>query len=256
MKPKATKQDRKQAPMKGNAQSKPNKTVRDGSAPQVAKILKLDERPPGPTDEAAIAFGVVRGVMMEAFVIDKYTSIKSSAGAAPGINEYLSILHEIVKQVNNNDLTAIEVKLIGQAFALSAVFDDMVMKASQCARMDQLELFMRLALKAQNQSRSTLQALAEIKRPMHTVFAGQANFSNGPQQINNGAQQSGAESREFQKNTESLKNKLSDPYEQKEKLDTPAAGEASRCGQELATMGAIHRPENESWQGQIVQECR
>ena len=46
------------------------------------------------------------------------------------------------------------------------------------------ERYMRLALKAQGQCRATLETLAAIKNPP-VVFARQANFANGPQQVNN-----------------------------------------------------------------------
>jgi hypothetical protein len=43
---------------------------------------------------------------------------------------------------------------------------------------------MRLALKVQNQSRSTVETLAGLKSPP-PLFARQANVTTGPQQINN-----------------------------------------------------------------------
>ena len=48
------------------------------------------------------------------------------------------------------------------------------------------DTYMRLALKAQAQCRSTLEALAEIKNPRPVSFVKQANIANGPQQVNNG----------------------------------------------------------------------
>jgi hypothetical protein len=44
---------------------------------------------------------------------------------------------------------------------------------------------MRMALRAQNQCRTTLETLAGIKNPP-VVYAKQANVTTGPQQINNG----------------------------------------------------------------------
>ena len=51
----------------------------------------------------------------------------------------------------------------------------------------QYETYLRLALKAQNQSRMTLETLATLKNPP-VVFAKQANINqgNGNQQVNNG----------------------------------------------------------------------
>jgi hypothetical protein len=44
---------------------------------------------------------------------------------------------------------------------------------------------MRVALKAQNQCRMTLETLATVTNP-RVVYAKQANIANGPQQVNNG----------------------------------------------------------------------
>jgi len=44
---------------------------------------------------------------------------------------------------------------------------------------------MNMALKAQSQSRSTIQALTELKYPKQATFVKQANISNGHQQVNN-----------------------------------------------------------------------
>lgn len=47
------------------------------------------------------------------------------------------------------------------------------------------ETNMRMALRAQNQCRTTLETLAGIKNPP-VVYARQANVTTGPQQVNNG----------------------------------------------------------------------
>jgi hypothetical protein len=44
---------------------------------------------------------------------------------------------------------------------------------------------MQLALKAQNQSRATLQALVQLKQPSQITFVKQANIAQGHQQVNN-----------------------------------------------------------------------
>jgi hypothetical protein len=44
---------------------------------------------------------------------------------------------------------------------------------------------MRMALRAQNQCRATLQTLAAIKNPP-VVFANRANIASGPHPVNNG----------------------------------------------------------------------
>ncbi len=48
-----------------------------------------------------------------------------------------------------------------------------------------VERYMKLALKAQSQCRSTLQAISKIKNPMIVGYVRQANVAYGPQQVNN-----------------------------------------------------------------------
>jgi len=48
------------------------------------------------------------------------------------------------------------------------------------------EIYLRLALKAQAQCRTTVETLVEMKNPRPVAFVSQANISNGPQQVNNG----------------------------------------------------------------------
>jgi hypothetical protein len=57
---------------------------------------------------------------------------------------------------------------------------------SQTGNLDASETYMRLALRAQSQSRSTLETLSVVKNPPAIAFVKQANIANGPQQVNNG----------------------------------------------------------------------
>ena len=50
--------------------------------------------------------------------------------------------------------------------------------------MENLDRYLRLALKAQSQCRATLETLAVIKNPP-VVYVRQANVTTGPQEVNN-----------------------------------------------------------------------
>ena len=89
------------------------------------------------------------------------------------------------EQVENGDLQYCEAMLVGQAHALQAIFMNLARRAVHQEYLKQWEAYLRMALKAQNQSRMTLETLATIKNPP-VVFAKQANIANGHQQINNG----------------------------------------------------------------------
>ena len=73
--------------------------------------------------------------------------------------------------------------LISQAQSLNAMFCDLAIKANNQKFIDNMDKFLRLALKAQSQCRATLETLANIKNPP-IVFAKHANIAHH-QQINN-----------------------------------------------------------------------
>ena len=75
--------------------------------------------------------------------------------------------------------------LTAQAHTLDAVFNRRARSSANCKYVNHIEAYLRLALKAQNQCRATIEALAAIKNPQQVAFVRQANISNGPQQVNN-----------------------------------------------------------------------
>ena len=86
---------------------------------------------------------------------------------------------------NNGDMKLPEAMLMNQAVALQSLFARLTERGIQQDHMPHLEGFMRLALRAQNQCRATLETLAAIKNPP-VIFAKQANINHGNQQVNNG----------------------------------------------------------------------
>jgi hypothetical protein len=101
--------------------------------------------------------------------------------------ETFSVMKEEVKKVQDGDLSGIEATLTAQAITLDKIFIEMARRAASNMGeyMPAMETYMKLALKAQTQCRTTLQTLAEIKNPQPVSFVKQANISHGPQQINN-----------------------------------------------------------------------
>jgi hypothetical protein len=105
-----------------------------------------------------------------------------------GENIDLPSLAEILKNqadaIHRNDMKNVEAMLINQSVALQNLFARLSEKALFADYVPTFETMMKLALRAQNQCRATLQTLAEIKNPP-VVIARQANVTSGPQQINN-----------------------------------------------------------------------
>jgi hypothetical protein len=93
----------------------------------------------------------------------------------------LAALPELLKQVEGlkaGDLSQIEAMLFSQATATQAIFNHLASFSSvllqgptaNAKSAEKAIALMQLALKAQNQSRQTLTALAEIKNPKRAVF--------------------------------------------------------------------------------------
>lgn len=69
---------------------------------------------------------------------------------------------EQTDKVAGGDMTSLESMLTAQAFALNVMFNDFAKRANNEST-HATETYLRLALKAQNQSRATIVTLAEVK---------------------------------------------------------------------------------------------
>lgn len=152
-----------------------------------------------------------------------------------GIPELTIALTRLVESARSGTENS-ERTLLAQANLLDAVFTSLMGRAARGGTFDPCSIeMMRLALKAQNQCRSTLEAVAAIKNPASTLFARQANFAHGHQQINNGMPASVA-----RVGNETLPNELLE-YDHGELLDTSKTDAASEADPVMATVGTIDR---------------
>ena len=100
-----------------------------------------------------------------------------------------------IEKIQSNDLSGVEAMLIAQAIGLQNLYTQMVTRAAKSGTAEALNTLGALGLRAQSQSRATLQTLIDLKQPrVTTVFAKSANVANGgPQQVNiSGAAVAGA----------------------------------------------------------------
>lgn len=75
--------------------------------------------------------------------------------------------------------------LIAQAHTLDGLFAKLASHALTSTDLSRFVRYMKLALRAQAQSRTTLQTLGEIKSPKQFAYVGQANIGNQVQVNNN-----------------------------------------------------------------------
>lgn len=131
-----------------------------------------------------LARAVLRPAVTSAMVAREYHQYKFSE------LDLMSLVGELeaqAKTVISGDMGRPEAILSSQAHALDAIFAELSRRAIDNIRRGNADVgdrFLRLGLKAQGQCRATLETLGNLKNPP-VVYARQANFANGPQQVNN-----------------------------------------------------------------------
>jgi hypothetical protein len=146
----------------------------------------------------------------------------------------VSALSEQTAAVNKGDLGRGEAMLAAQAHTLDAIFNNLAQRAAAnvgAGYLEATETYMKLALRAQSQARSTWEAVSAIQNPPIARYVGQANVAHGPQQVNNGSRV---------RETEIPQNQL---LEEKDgqRLDTRAAGAAGGTHSDMEAVGAVDR---------------
>jgi len=181
---------------------------------------------PGETKDQAIARKLISPDIMAACTMHYFHDTESKSTVS--ITDRADALCAQVKKVVDGDMSLPETMLMAQATTLDALFGHLARKARLQEHMPNYEAFFRLALRAQNQCRMTLETLSNIKNPP-VIFAKQMNVSNGHQQINNGAVSHTAE-------TQNEQNKLlENTYG--ERLDSRTKGETVSVNSKLEAVG-------------------
>jgi hypothetical protein len=132
--------------------------------------------------EAALAMHMLRPTLQGAITAHAWAKKAGLANDELSIN---ALADELTKQVNavikSNDLGRCEALLVVQAHILDTVSNTLLGRAARAEYTEQLEVNMRLGLKAQAQCRATVEALASVRSP---VVLKQTNIAHGPQQVN------------------------------------------------------------------------
>lgn len=224
--------------------TKTKKTATTKEKPPAQK--KLEAGFPDAADKPladAMARMALRPSVNAAVVMSEYTQPLGEQD----LGALVDMLAEGIGKLAEGDLARCEAMLFGQAHALQAIFMNLARRATKQEYLKQWEAYLRMALKAQNQCRMTLETLATIKNPP-VVIARQANINNGgQQQVNNGniptEMRAGASAGAHAANHSFEQSKLLEASDG-ERLDTRATGAASGVNQDLETVGEVHRPPN------------
>ena len=147
-----------------------------------AKGITLQHKP-NQSDEITLAELKTQSSFINSTVLEIYE--KKIENSPFDIQSTLEVLESTTKRIKEGDLSNIEEMLFNQAIALESIFAKTIKRANDCEYMANYHAQMQIALKAQNQSRATLQALVQLKQPNSTQFIKQANIAQGHQQVNN-----------------------------------------------------------------------
>jgi len=196
--------------------------------------------PPDKTQEQAMAEIAVNGIASGAHIA---RLMGAGSFGELGLHECAAVLKEHVRQVEGGSLAGMEAMLVGQAFALNSIFHECTRRASVNLgqNLGAAHTYLRLAMKAQSQSRSTVETLAEVKNPRSVAFVRQANIAAGHQQINNGPDPRAGEDG-------NPPNKLFEVIHGKP-LDARGSGKAGNGNSALEAVGAVNRAGNRRRKG-------
>lgn len=228
---------------------KPGTAIAKAPAPKPPKVQSPTE------DQQRSGINATSGLFNGTGVMAAFQKNLAGDGASP--DTILMALEAKLDTVKAGDLTPVESMLFSQAVALQTIFASLARRTAAQEYMKNYQTFLTLALKAQAQSRATLEALIELKQPRHApTFVKQANIANGPQQVNN----AGASTPNYESTTRVCAHAhgetrkppnelLEDQRHGSTHLDTGATAAAARCHQAVAAVGAVHRADQPGGQG-------
>ena len=181
----------------------------------------------------------------EATVLGR-TVLRPTVQAAVTLREYdksygdldlkglIAALTEQTKASNDGDLKRAEAMMTTQAHTLDAIFNNLARRAISADYMNNLDTYLKLALRAQSQCRATWEALSAIKNPPVMGYVRQANIAHGPQQVNNAAPDDTPRARENSISENELLEKKDG-----ERLDTGTTSPTGKADPAMATVGEI-----------------
>jgi hypothetical protein len=155
-------------------------------------------------------------------------------------SDYVSAMVKASDKVNAGDMKDVEAFLVSQAMVLNGWFGELSRRAANNLKtpdyFEGAQVLFKMAMKAQNQARMTLETLSNIKNPP-VVYAKQANISNGPQQVNNTLHAHASEN-------ENQPSKLVEATHEAP-MDTGTTGSACPKNSPVEAMAKINRSEND-----------
>ena len=180
------------------------------------------------SDEQAVARTMLSPALQSARTLKEYMDSSDRLE----LQAMIDSLEKQVELIEAGNFKRVDQMLLSQAHTLDAIANNLFRTAKNQTYTSNLESCLKLGLRAQNQCRTTLEALVRVKNPK--THLNQTNIAHN-QQINN--QLGKAQS------------KLSSEEVDGERLDPETPQEAVRGDQTLETVGAKHCTKNAERKG-------
>lgn len=157
------------------------------------KVLTIQQTPEE-TGAQATARALLEPQVRHAVTASDFASrVMGNGHEMPGIGDYIDHFRSMATKAEAGDLALASRLLVSQALTLDAMFTEMARRSAlnMGEHMHAAETYARLAMKAQSNSRATLEALAKVHQPreqtvrhVHVNEGGQAviadNFHHHP----------------------------------------------------------------------------
>lgn len=220
---------------------------------KVSKSSKVSKLTPVAQDKDVLQVTAKKGETAELAIAKKFTSPQMTAAGTllalvpglkqQGVNAVIAAISGESQQVLNGEMGRAEEMLISQAHVLDTMFSVLTQRAvanMNAGHMNATDTYMRIALKAQSQCRTTLEALSDIKNPRTATFIKQANIAEN-QQVNNGQAgiESGTPASAHEKTINPRNELLGENHG--ERLDIRATSKAGGSNSDMEALEAVNR---------------
>jgi hypothetical protein len=216
------------------------RAIAAASRATVAGTLSLQKKP-GETPEQAIANAILMPPVLAAASLHHWQHGFAGTCSKVDINQLCTGLIEQLEQVCEGSLRGVKSRLLMQSAVLDSIFSKLNIEAARNigvgGSLELSERLLKLAFRAQSQSRATDETLAFLEHPK-ALFIRQQNNAAGHQQVLN------SRARKKKPGTNKL---LAQRYG--ERMDTRTPGTSVRRDLAMAAMDAFDRATNSRGKG-------
>lgn len=204
--------------------------------PNIFRVVTGEDFSKDMTESEVLAVLATRSSSLSSITLKAF----SGTGDKVEVTDLQAQMKKLGEEVSGGNLKQVEKMLVYQAVTLDAIFNSLAQKATRAEHMKSMEAYTRLAMKAQSQSRATIETIGLLKNP--APYIRQANIATGHQQVNNAYAVTSAHTHAG--NNPFTPNKLLEGQQHGERMDMGTAATPGRADTQLEALGAIDRTQD------------